>query len=147
MAYTKQNWQCGDVVTDEKMNHIEQGIADAHECCESGGDGGAIFIHHAGSGACHGTDYNLIDISYQEIVDGLADGKTFWYVDSSGAYSQWLSVYARFDDTLIYPVYVVDAYAIFFDIESDMWDGGSQRRFFCDTEDGQLRDWDCWAPI
>lgn len=34
MAYTPNEWQCGDVVTAEKLNHMEQGIADA-----SGGTG------------------------------------------------------------------------------------------------------------
>lgn len=29
MAYEKTNWQTGDTVTAEKLNHAEQGIADA----------------------------------------------------------------------------------------------------------------------
>ena len=33
MAYEKQTWSCGDVVTAEKMNHIENGI---EECCGGG---------------------------------------------------------------------------------------------------------------
>lgn len=28
MGYTKTNWQSGDVITAEKLNHAEQGIAD-----------------------------------------------------------------------------------------------------------------------
>lgn len=36
MAYEKQNWKCGDIVSAEKLNHMEDGIA---ECC-SGGDVG-----------------------------------------------------------------------------------------------------------
>lgn len=39
MAYTKRVWECGDVVTDEDMNRIEQGIEDAqskdYECTET----------------------------------------------------------------------------------------------------------------
>ena len=31
MAYTKQSWSCGDTITDEKMNHMENGIANAVE--------------------------------------------------------------------------------------------------------------------
>ena len=31
MAYTKQTWSCGDTITDEKMNHMENGIANAVE--------------------------------------------------------------------------------------------------------------------
>lgn len=29
MAYEKQEWKCGDVVTAEKLNHMEDGIAEA----------------------------------------------------------------------------------------------------------------------
>ena len=31
MAYEKQTWQSGDVVTSSKLNHIEDGIDDAHD--------------------------------------------------------------------------------------------------------------------
>lgn len=31
MAYEKQVWECGDVVTAEKLNHIEEGIESASE--------------------------------------------------------------------------------------------------------------------
>lgn len=27
MAYTKQTWETGDIITKEKLNHIEEGIA------------------------------------------------------------------------------------------------------------------------
>lgn len=39
MAYEKQTWACGDIVTAEKLNHMEDGIAEANECCEQGGGG------------------------------------------------------------------------------------------------------------
>lgn len=29
MAYTKQTWECGDIITAEKLNHMEDGIAKA----------------------------------------------------------------------------------------------------------------------
>ena len=35
MAYEKQTWECGDVISAEKMNHMEDGIANA-----GGGDAG-----------------------------------------------------------------------------------------------------------
>lgn len=35
MAYTPTNWQCGDVVTAEKLNNIESGIGEALDCCGS----------------------------------------------------------------------------------------------------------------
>lgn len=29
MAYEPKNWECGDVVTADALNHIEQGIAES----------------------------------------------------------------------------------------------------------------------
>lgn len=29
MAYEKQTWACGDTITADKMNHIEEGIENA----------------------------------------------------------------------------------------------------------------------
>lgn len=36
MAYEKQTWACGDEITAEKMNHIEDGIASAGGGCDCG---------------------------------------------------------------------------------------------------------------
>lgn len=38
MAYEKQTWQTGDVITQEKLNHMEDGIAGA------GGGGGVQYV-------------------------------------------------------------------------------------------------------
>ncbi len=38
MAYEKQTWQTGETITQEKLNHMEEGIADM------GGDGGISII-------------------------------------------------------------------------------------------------------
>ena len=34
MSYTPTNWQCGDTITAEKLNKLENGLA---ECCSGGG--------------------------------------------------------------------------------------------------------------
>lgn len=39
MAYEKQTWECGDILTPEAMNHIEQGIKDVSDAQEQGGGG------------------------------------------------------------------------------------------------------------
>ena len=31
MAYEKHTWECGEAITTEKLNHIEEGIANAGE--------------------------------------------------------------------------------------------------------------------
>ena len=38
MSYTKQTWATGDIITADKMNHMEDGIADS-------GGGGAFLIN------------------------------------------------------------------------------------------------------
>ena len=64
MAYTKNNWKSGDVVTSSKLNHMEDGIADA---------GGTLVIG--------GFSSNDIDVligtsnkTWQEIDNALAAG-------------------------------------------------------------------------
>ena len=36
MAYEKQNWECGQVITADKLNHMEDGIANAGGDCDCG---------------------------------------------------------------------------------------------------------------
>ena len=33
MSYTKTEWACGDTITADKMNNIENGIEEALACC------------------------------------------------------------------------------------------------------------------
>ena len=64
MAYTKNNWKSGDVVTSSKLNHMEDGIADA---------GGTLVI----GGFSYDAENNLIgtaDKTWQEIDNALAAG-------------------------------------------------------------------------
>ena len=55
MAYTKNTWADGDVVTSEKLNHMEDGIANS---------GGGVMV-------INDTD-NTLDKTWQEIYDAMA---------------------------------------------------------------------------
>ena len=33
MAYSRNTWVCGDVISAQKLNNIEDGIEEALECC------------------------------------------------------------------------------------------------------------------
>lgn len=57
MAYTPTNWQCGDVVTAEKLNKLENGLAD---CC---GGGAEPLVVNVNGGA--------LDKTWQEIHDAF----------------------------------------------------------------------------
>ena len=62
MSYTKQTWQNGDVITAEKLNHMEDGIADSN----------MLVIHATYSE--EGDEYNT-DITFstakQAVLNGL----------------------------------------------------------------------------
>lgn len=62
MAYTKQNWECGDLITADKMNHIEDGIEDA----SSGGGTTKLTVNVTES---NGTF--VMDKTWQEISDAF----------------------------------------------------------------------------
>ena len=58
MAYTKQTWQTGEVITANKLNHMEDGIA------SSGGGGGVLVVN-----AVVGDSEVTLDKTWQEIYD------------------------------------------------------------------------------
>lgn len=62
MAYTKQTWECGDTITADKLNHMEDGI---EECC----GGGEPLIVHVLDKDAGGTPYNELDKTWREISD------------------------------------------------------------------------------
>lgn len=57
MSYDKQNWQTGDVITANKLNHIEDGIA----------NGGGVLVVSAVYD--EQTDTTTLDKTWQEIHD------------------------------------------------------------------------------
>lgn len=61
MSYEKQTWTTGDIITAEKLNHIENGI-------ESGSN--ELIVH------CQiiGMEY-IIDKTYEEIDSAITNGK------------------------------------------------------------------------
>ena len=63
MAYTKNTWTDGDIVTSAKLNHMEDGIANAYEVMVVGGT-------TLSGGAPEGT----LDKTWQEIYNTLAAG-------------------------------------------------------------------------
>lgn len=59
MAYTKQTWQTGEVITAEKLNHMENGI------------GSCVMTVNATTE----NDVTTLDKTWQEIHDAIAAGK------------------------------------------------------------------------
>lgn len=62
MAYEKQTWQCGDTISAEKLNHMEDGIADA------GGGSSTLVVNGTTD---EGTGTTTLDKTWQEISDAF----------------------------------------------------------------------------
>lgn len=58
MSYTPTNWKAGDVITSEKLNKLENGVA--------GSGGGALIVNDNDSGT--------LDKTWQEISDAVEAG-------------------------------------------------------------------------
>lgn len=82
MAYTKHTWETGQVITADKLNHMEDGIAD-------GGGGGVLIVHQVGEAPSY-----TLDHTWQEIHDApfavLALGDSSMY--------EYYTLFAEFTD-------------------------------------------------
>lgn len=73
MAYTKHNWECGESITADKLNHMEDGISDAH----GGGSGEQDCAYIAVVENQYRKQFKTIrfknDISYQIVAGETED--------------------------------------------------------------------------
>lgn len=87
MAYEKHTWECGETITEAKLNNIEDGIEEALECCEGGeSSGGALLLEsytrEATSDECEaGGTTKVYNYTWQEAYDAMLQGKYFYMVD------------------------------------------------------------------
>ena len=58
-GYEPKEWKCGDTITADDLNHMEQGIAD-------GGGGSALIVTK---------NDNVLDKTWQEIYDAFVGGR------------------------------------------------------------------------
>lgn len=91
MAYIPTEWKCGDVVSAEKLNKLEEGLA---ECCSGGGSEPLIFTANIKFGVpCTGgaQDIYTYNLSWQEIYDALVSHRlvleTYINADESKDYA------------------------------------------------------------
>lgn len=76
MAYEPKTWQCGEVVTANDLNRIEQGVAEASE--GGGGTGSGLFVIHEDSVT------GVLDKTWQEIHDAVEQGKLAYILMDTG---------------------------------------------------------------
>lgn len=68
MAYTPKEWECGEVVTAEALNHIEQGILGASS------SGASSLVIKAASIEKGDTAYVYTDKTFNEVADAMRNG-------------------------------------------------------------------------
>lgn len=109
MAYEKQNWNTGETITADKLNHMEDGIA----------SGGVMVVQTTGElveGAYHITMQN----TWQEIYDALISGKNVFVNIPLGETDQYFIITAYFEygfwvggSTMIFGTNTSSGYATF----------------------------------
>ena len=83
MSYKSKEWQCGDTITAEDLNRMEQGIA------QGGGDSAPLAVHQVPVG----DDSYRLDKTWQEIYDAFPNACFQDVQDGLGGKSPILSVY------------------------------------------------------
>lgn len=83
MAYVRNNWNCGDVISAQKLNNIEDGIEEALECCSGGGSAGyncteiwTTLTEETVTTSAHGS-FIIADLSYSQPIDAETIQVTF----------------------------------------------------------------------
>ncbi len=69
MAYEPKTWECGETVTADALNHLEQGVAEA-----GGGDIEPLLINATSIGSGNGQKWIVTDKTYQQVADALENG-------------------------------------------------------------------------
>lgn len=69
MAYERQTWACGDTITADKLNHIEEGL---EECCSGGGTSSEPLVGYVNR---VGNSYTF-SLTYEELAEAYSQGRT-----------------------------------------------------------------------
>lgn len=69
MAYTKQTWNNGDIITADKMNHMEDGIASSDAMIVRSVDDDGTFI--------------IYDKTWQEVTNALKNGMPVYILEET----------------------------------------------------------------
>lgn len=97
MAYEKHNWETGEIITAERLNHIEDGIADS-----------PVFIINLSYAS---DEVNLVaDKTVGEIVQAIIDGKLI--VCLYRVFPSDPQDYSRYDASLAVAMYATNYFTI-----------------------------------
>lgn len=99
MAYKRHDWECGDVVTAELLNNIEDGIEEALECCGGGGGSAKLVLEERAATVEECANGGFVSIitshTWQEIYDLIENGTPMCaYYNDDGIISMQPVVFA-----------------------------------------------------
>lgn len=86
MAYEKHTWYCGETVTAELLNHMEDGIAE-------GGSNEPLVISVESSDECKGM---IFSVTMQELRDAVGQNRPI-YIDDGRDSSFMLAISGRYE--------------------------------------------------
>ena len=80
MAYTKQTWECGDTITADKLNHMEDGI---EECC--GGGSAPLIVEVVEytptcEPGCTPRSGTALSATWQDMKDAIDEGRNVYFL-------------------------------------------------------------------
>lgn len=118
MSYDKQNWQTGDVITANKLNHIEDGIA--------GAGGGGVVVH-----ITEEEDVFTLDKTWNELQELLSSGALVVALSEDVGYTTMQFLSQAHSDNGTYAVAFISA-----SIKPD-WTGETAVAVYsCESADG-----------
>ena len=85
MSYEKQTWNTGDTITDDKLNHMEDGISSV----------GSLVVNYV-----FGESTDTLDKTYAEIRSALLAGKTI-FVKKDDSYDDPQYGYTLYDYRIV----------------------------------------------
>lgn len=89
MAYEKQTWVTGEVITKEKLNHMEDGIADS---------GGGAFIANLN------TETQSLDKTWNEIKAAFTNGQPSYVASKVGGFGAMYPIVLCIEETNLYKI-------------------------------------------
>lgn len=97
MAYARHNWVCGETITAELLNNIEDGIEEALACC-GGGSEKKVLAVTSNNEIASWSDFSTYQETFDYCQQGGAENIDVFY--SSGTGSACHGEYYRYDSDL-----------------------------------------------
>lgn len=85
MPYRRHNWSCNELISDERMNNIEEGISEALECCGESVTPEPLLVQIGGTLNGASCDHQIYtDVAASDVFDAVASGRMVYFVDPFG---------------------------------------------------------------